>query len=132
MKHGQRRILLVAAAIGFFCVALGAFGAHALGDSLGERARFQFDLGIRYAFYHGLALLGVGLALPLAAQPRLLTLGAIFMGTGTALFSGSLLLLAVTGLKLFAMLTPLGGLCLLAGWGLFVYSMWAGSKPGEA
>ena len=132
MKQGQRRILLAGAAVGFFCVALGAFGAHALGDMLNERARFQFDLGIRYAFYHGLALLGAGLALPVAARPRQLSLGAVFFTAGTVLFSGSLLLLAVTRLKLFAMLTPLGGLCLLAGWALFVYSMWAGRASGEA
>ena len=125
--------MLAAAVIAFLCVALGAFAAHALGDSLAGRAQHQFELGIRYAFYHALAILGAGLALPIAARPRCLSQAAGLLILGTGLFSGSLLLLALTQLNFFAILTPVGGLCLLAAWGWFAFSMLPGrGNSGES
>ncbi len=119
IRGHQRTLLAIAAVIGLLSVALGAFAAHALNSVLDDAARSRFDLGIRYAFFHCLAIIGAALAMPLAARPgRMLFAGWMFIA-GVILFSGSLLLLALTGVRAFAMLTPLGGLGFMLGWAGF-------------
>ena len=105
----------IAAVMGFIAVALGAFGAHAL------RARLTPDLLViwktanEYHFYHVLALLLVGL---LARQTPTTNYGvpAVCFLVGTLIFSGSLYVLALTGMRWLGAITPIGGLLFLAGW----------------
>lgn len=123
MLTRQRTLLLCAAVIGLLSVALGAFGAHALRTVLDETACFRFDLGIRYALIHCLAILGTALAMPLAARPGQVYFAGWMFVVGVLLFSGSLLLLALTGERMLATLTPLGGLAFLLGWGSFALSI---------
>jgi len=123
MKAQQRKWLLIGALLGFLAVLFGAFAAHALKDFLDEAATRRFDLGVRYAAIHALAIMIGAVALPLAGRPERLLQAMRSLLAGIGLFSGSLLLLALTGLKGFAILTPLGGLALLIGWGLFAFSM---------
>lgn len=123
MSARQRRLLFSGALIGLLCVAFGAFGAHALRTILDEAARFRFDLGIRYAFIHCLAIIAAALSMPVVANPGRTFLAGLMFTLGTVLFSGSLLLLALTGARPFAMVTPVGGLVLIAGWGLFALSI---------
>lgn len=123
MKTNQKKWLLIGALLGFLMVLFGAFAAHALKEFLDEAATRRFNLGVRYAAIHALAIMIGATVLPLAERPDRLLMALRSLLLGVVLFSGSLLLLALTGLKGFALFTPLGGLALLAGWGLFALSM---------
>jgi uncharacterized membrane protein YgdD (TMEM256/DUF423 family) len=98
----------------FLGVALGAFGAHALKSRLSSEALAIFETGVRYQMFHALALLVVAARLP---DPRGSIAGWLFVA-GTVLFSGSLYALALTGIRGLGAITPVGGLCFLAGWAL--------------
>lgn len=123
MKEKQIWLLLIAAVMGFLAVALGAFGAHAVKELLSEAGRAQYDLGVRYAFIHVFAIFAAGFALPLAGNVKYLNRAAGFFVAGIVLFSGSLMLLALSQRIFFAMITPLGGLAFLLGWGFFIYGL---------
>ena len=108
--------LFVTAINGALAVAAGAFAAHALQARLDAHALQLFETGARYHMYHALALgLSAFAMRDLAATSAGVAAG--FFLAGILLFSGSLYLLAVTGSKLFAMVTPFGGVCFLIGWG---------------
>ena len=110
------KFLFLAAGNGFLAVALGAFGAHGLRARLTADLMETFQTAVQYHFYHSLALLGVALLtlhFPAAALPR--ASGYLFL-SGIVLFSGSLYLLALTGVRWLGAITPLGGLGFLAGW----------------
>lgn len=109
--------LFLAALCGALAVLLGAFGAHALSDRLPPHARAIFDTGARYQMAHALAMGLAGLAMQGPARNRARAAAIAFL-TGIVLFSGSLYLMALTGMTAPAPLTPLGGLAFLAGWGL--------------
>lgn len=108
----------IAAVYGGLGVAGGAFASHALQGRLSERALEVFNTGIRYQMIHALALLAVALLLRQGATagPWLAVAGWGFI-SGVVLFSGSLYLISLAGLKLFGPITPLGGLAFLVGWG---------------
>jgi uncharacterized membrane protein YgdD (TMEM256/DUF423 family) len=117
------RTLLCAAALLALATACGAFGAHALRGVLSAERLALWETAVRYQFFHALGLLAVGLALrelPLAA----LRAAAVLILAGVLLFSGSLYALALGGARLLGLLTPLGGLCWIAGWLLFAWGVW--------
>jgi uncharacterized membrane protein YgdD (TMEM256/DUF423 family) len=110
---GWIRIGSVAMLLG---VALGAFGAHGLKTALSDDARHLYQTAVLYHLVHGLGLLAVGwLAILKPMEPLTRSAGWAFV-VGIALFSGSLYLLSVTGLKKLGLITPFGGLAFLAGW----------------
>ena len=92
-------------------VALGAFGAHALRDRLGQTESGWWQTALSYQMWHALALLAIGLA-----GERRLALPAWLLGLGAAIFSGTLYLMALTGLRWLGAVTPIGGLLMIAGW----------------
>jgi uncharacterized membrane protein YgdD (TMEM256/DUF423 family) len=105
----------VAAALCFLAVALGAFGAHALKGTLAANAMTDvWNKAVLYHFVHALALLVLAV-LPVTSRSA----STLFL-SGIVLFSGSLYLLALTNVKWLGAITPLGGLCFLAGWILLV------------
>jgi uncharacterized membrane protein YgdD (TMEM256/DUF423 family) len=108
--------LLVAAINGGLAVASGAFAAHGLQGRLDAHALQIFETGARYHMYHALALGLAAYAIRDAAAGAA-TVASIFYLAGIVLFSGSLYLLALTDMKGFAFVTPVGGLCFLIGWG---------------
>jgi uncharacterized membrane protein YgdD (TMEM256/DUF423 family) len=108
------RWLTAAAGLGALGVALGAFGAHGLRDLVAERDLATWGTAVLYHQLHALALLA--LALFGAATGRDVRLPATLFTLGIALFSGSLYLLVVSGARWLGAVTPLGGLCLIAGW----------------
>ena len=112
----ERYFISLAAASGFLAVALGAFGAHALKARLDEYSLGVFRTAVEYHFYHSLALLAVGLLLLWHPGNGLLKFSGHGYLLGIVLFSGSLYLLAFTGIRGLGAVTPLGGLCFLAGW----------------
>ncbi|SMB92215.1 DUF423 domain-containing protein [Deinococcus hopiensis] len=99
---------LVGSLLAALGVALGAFGAHALRARLGADLLATFETGVRYQMYVALALLALGTQPAQRRAPGLLLLG-------TVIFSGSLYLLTLTGLRLLGAVTPLGGLLMIVG-----------------
>ena len=100
----------------FFCmlsVILGAFAAHGLKSRLSEYSIGIFKTAAEYQMVHGLALIAVAILIKWGMH---LSMAGGFFSAGTLLFSGSLYLLALTGLKWLGPITPLGGLCFIIGW----------------
>lgn len=113
--------LAIAAVNGFLAVALGAFAAHGLQSRVDAHALSVFETGARYHMYHalaiGLAALGIR-----NANAQIGNAAAAFFLTGILLFSGSLYLLALTGLRALGLVTPFGGGAFLVGWALLAYA----------
>jgi len=110
-----RVFLLLAALAGFTGVALGAFAAHGLKGQLSAEYLAVFQTGVHYQLIHALALFGVAL-LAERLPGRLVKAAGTLFAAGILLFSGSLYALTLSGLGKLGMLTPLGGVCFLAGW----------------
>ncbi len=111
----DRLFFAIGAISAFVGVAAGAFGAHALKNRLNAEMLAVFETGVRYQMYHAFALLAVAWAVTRWPGPLVTTSGWLFLA-GTILFSGSLYLLSLTGVRSFGAITPLGGLAFLAGW----------------
>lgn len=104
-------------------VAIGAFGAHGLKSHISDEMLQIYKTGVEYHFYHALGLLLVGvLAVVMPSVSFKWT--AILLSAGIILFSGSLYLLAITGIKALGAITPLGGLSFIAGWIMLFLSVW--------
>ncbi len=115
------KVFLVAAAIlGFAGVALGAFGAHALKEKLTPEQLARFETAVRYQFYHVFALLGVSLLSRVWPDLNFAPAGWAFIA-GVVIFSGTLYLIDLTGIRAFGAVTPIGGALLLAGWVLLAW-----------
>lgn len=110
------RVFLTAGALfGFTGVAAGAFGAHVLREQLVPESLDVFETAVRYQLYHAPALVGVAWAMYRVAH-GLATAAGWCLLVGTLIFSGSLYALVATGVRMWGMVTPLGGTLLLAGW----------------
>lgn len=114
-------ILLFAAFSAMLSVILGAFAAHGLKSKLTEPLLAAFQTGVQYQMYHSLAVILVVVLYRQMPQP-LLIVSAGFMLAGILFFSGSLYLLALTQMKWFGPITPLGGLCFIIGWAILIVS----------
>lgn len=121
-----RIFLVIAAIMGGFSVAAGAFATHALKTKLTERAIATFETGARYQMYHALALLLIALLLSRAQAPQtpLIAAGSAFI-IGIALFSGSLYALSLSGIKSLGAVAPLGGAAFIVGWGCLAIAAWS-------
>lgn len=108
--------IAIGAVLGFLSVALGAFGAHALKDKLSSDMLDVYDKGVVYQMYHALALLAVGILSHLGIGHSLLGVAGWLFLVGVILFSGSLYMLSLSGKRALGAITPIGGLCFLAGW----------------
>lgn len=108
-------IIAIAAIFGLISVIAGAAGTHALRDALDAGALRTFETAARFQMYHALALLGVGI-LSTRWQTRALTVSTLLFTLGILLFSGSLYILALSGIGIFGAVAPVGGVCLMAGW----------------
>ena len=120
----QKLVLILAANLGCLGVILGAFGGHVVKDKLCPEMTAVYEVGVRYQMYHALALLCIGLTIGQIGASTLLTTSAWLVFGGTLLFSVSLYVLALTGIKILGMITPIGGLLMIFGWiafGLGVY-----------
>ena len=117
----QRSFLKLGALSAAVCVALGAFGAHALKQLIPEKGLAIFETGVRYQFYHSIALLLAGILYKEFINKYLIWSGYLFCW-GIVFFSGSLYLLSLPdvanhpALKWIGAVTPLGGVCFIAGW----------------
>ena len=123
MRLRVRFWLVIAALNGALAVAFGAFAAHGLSQQLDAHALGVFETGARYHMYHALAMGLAALAMQGKAA-RTATWSASLFLAGIILFSGSLYALALTGERLFAFVTPVGGVSFLAGWVLLALAAW--------
>ncbi|HEY9397474.1 MAG TPA: DUF423 domain-containing protein [Burkholderiales bacterium] len=115
--------LVFGALAGMAAVMLGAFGAHALRGRLAPDMLTVYQTAVQYHFWHALALLAVGMLMyHLPASVPLRWSGAL-MAIGIVLFSGSLYLLAVTGVRVLGAITPLGGVTWIIAWALLAWSV---------
>jgi uncharacterized membrane protein YgdD (TMEM256/DUF423 family) len=120
----SRYFISLAAANGLLVVALGAFGAHALKARLDEYSLSIYQTAVQYHFYHSLALLGVGLMCLWHPQSTLLRISGSGFVLGILIFSGSLYLLSLTGVRWLGAITPLGGLAFMLGWACLALASW--------
>ncbi|WP_438482349.1 DUF423 domain-containing protein [Oleiharenicola lentus] len=120
MTPTLRFILLAAATLGFSGIALGAFGAHALKETLTARSHTStWQTAVLYHLIHAVALLALaGVA---ATWPNARAIAWCWV-LGTLFFSGSLYWLSLGGPKILGPVTPIGGLLFLVGWALIAWS----------
>ncbi len=119
----KRYQLISAGLFGFLAVAFGAFGAHALKNSLNEQMLDVYKTGVMYHLIHSAVILAIALTNKLFKWPF------IFLSVGIILFSFSLYLYTITGQTFFAIITPFGGMSFLIGW---VFIVWEGIKMKNA
>ena len=115
----DKTFFVIGAVLAGLGVALGAFGAHGLKGTLSADMLANFETGVRYQMYHALALLAVAWAYAQWQKP-LLVAGGWLMVAGVVIFSGSLYVLSLTGLRWLGAITPIGGVALIVGWGCLV------------
>ncbi|MFL3655688.1 MAG: DUF423 domain-containing protein [Halioglobus sp.] len=116
--------ITLASLSGMFAVIFGAFGAHALKGKLDDQAIKIFETAVQYHFYHSFALLMVGVIALSQSQTVLLKSSGWLFVVGILVFSGSLYLLSLTGVRWLGAITPLGGLALIAGWACLAATSW--------
>ena len=107
----------------FFCglsVVMGAFGAHALKGKLSEYSMNIYNKAVLYQMFHSIAIIMVVLLTKLANHHQLY-ISAWFFAIGIVIFSGSLYLLSITGIKWLGAITPIGGILLIIGWIVMFY-----------
>jgi len=124
----QKTFLTIGAAAAGIAVILGAFGAHALKEKLAADQLQVFETGVRYQLYHAFALIIVGILAEKLNGSYLNYAGYLFI-LGIIFFSGSLYLLStralsgIENIKFIGPVTPLGGLCFIAGWVMVIMSV---------
>ena len=111
----SRHLVALGATMAALAVAAGAFGAHALRARLAPGDLLVFETGARYQMYHGLALIASSWVAERWPGPLASAAGWCFLA-GIVLFSGSLYALTLSGVRALGAVTPIGGVCFLAGW----------------
>jgi uncharacterized membrane protein YgdD (TMEM256/DUF423 family) len=123
----MKKILLAGTVLMALAVLLGAFGAHALKKSLSPEMLAVYTTGVEYQFYHSLGLLLIGLVGFHLPSKWVRWSGALLIA-GIVLFSGSLYVISLTGIKGLGIITPVGGISFVAGWICLAIGI---SKPSD-
>ena len=126
-----RRAQVAGAALMALATLIGALAAHALKSRLPPERFEVLQTAVLYQFLHALGLLFIG-AQAVRTAARGLCLASRLLFAGVLLFSGSLYLLLLGAPRLIGVLTPLGGLCLIAGWSVAALSLWRASRRDAA
>ncbi len=114
--NDKRLWIIISAISGFTAVAIGAFGAHGLREKLSSEMIEVYKTGVLYQLIHSVVLLILSLNTIIKYK-----LPSIFFLLGIILFSFSLYIYSTSGIRFFAMITPIGGFCFLIGWLLLIY-----------
>lgn len=108
-------------------VTIGAFGAHYLKDILQSYGRIEtFETAVKYQFYHSIGLLFLGLIMQKNINSNFNIAGYLFVA-GIVIFSGSLYILSLTGIKWLGAITPIGGLAFIVAWLLMAWAIFKNS-----
>jgi len=118
----MRKIIIISGISGFLGVAFGAFGAHALKDILSPEMHIIYEKAVIYQMFHTLAMLVCGILVFHFPMIKGFRVAAYLFLAGIIIFSGSLFAYSISGVINYALITPVGGLCLLAGWILLAVS----------
>ena len=121
----MRSLLMAGALLGASGVALGAFGAHALKSRVDESLLAVWQTAVLYHLVHAVAIIASALAAAHWPGAAMRAAGWA-MTAGILLFSGSLYLLVISGVRMLGAITPLGGLAFIAGWLLLAFAAWKG------
>ena len=119
----DRTFVALGAVLAGLAVAAGAFGAHGLRDRLAPDMLAVFETAARYQMYHALGLVAVAWVTTRWPDASAGLAGWLFVA-GIVLFSGSLYVLALSGVRWLGAITPFGGLCFLGGWGVLAWTVW--------
>jgi uncharacterized membrane protein YgdD (TMEM256/DUF423 family) len=117
------RTLAIAGILLALATVFGAFGAHALKAQLSPDRLQVYETAVRYHFFHALGLLGIGLTLRFN-DVAALRWATVLVIVGIVLFSGSLYALTFGAPRPVGIVTPVGGLALIAGWVCFAFGVW--------
>ena len=109
--NDKKMWIIISTVSGFTAVAIGAFGAHGLRENLSAEMLEVYKTGVLYQFIHTIVLLILSLTNFIKTK-----IASIFFLLGIILFSFSLYIYSTSGIKFFAMITPVGGVCFLIGW----------------
>ncbi len=126
----QRRFFVLGCLLALLGVAAGAFGAHGLRTIVPAQALAVFETAVRYQMYHAFGLLAVAWAAGRWPGAGVRAAGWLFVA-GTLLFSGSLYLLVLAGMRGLGVVTPVGGAAFLAGWACLAAAAWRGHGARE-
>jgi uncharacterized membrane protein YgdD (TMEM256/DUF423 family) len=121
--------LILGATLSFLGVAIGAFGAHALKQKISPEMLSILEVGVRYQMYHAIALIAVGILIIIFPATYFSLAGWLLL-LGTTLFSGSLYILALTQIRAWGAISPIGGLLFLCGWLAFLWTIIKISEHG--
>lgn len=119
----NQTILISGAVFMALGVLLGAFGAHALKTTLSPEMLAVYKTGVEYQFYHAIGLLLIGV-IGFQVKSKYLQWSGLFITIGIILFSGSLYVLTLSGIKAIGAITPIGGLSFVAGWIFLAVAIW--------
>ncbi|TNJ66725.1 DUF423 domain-containing protein [Paenibacillus hemerocallicola] len=111
-----RNYVRLGAAAMLLAVALGAFGAHGLKDKIDASMLSAYETGVQYHIAHALGLILIGLLADKLGESKWISRAGAFIVAGIVLFSGSLYIMAVTGIGKLGIITPFGGVAFLIGW----------------
>jgi len=123
----NRTFVGLGSGLAFIAVALGAFGTHGLRDRLSSANLQIWQTGVQYHMIHAVGLILIGI-LHSQIDSKAVTRSGWLLYYGILIFSGSLYVLALTDIRWIGAITPLGGVCFLAGWGSLAYTMWKSSN----
>lgn len=122
----QKLFLTIGGIAMALAVSLGAFGAHGLQGKLSAEMFDIFETGVRYNFYHAIGLLIIGVLAFHLPETGLLRWSGWLMIAGIVIFSGSLYLLSMSGVRWLGAITPIGGICFIVSWILLAIAVWKG------
>jgi len=125
IQNNDRLFMILGAVLGALGVAAGAFGAHGLKAWVSPELLAVFETGVRYHLVHALALLAAAWASTRWTSAAIRAAGWLFV-VGILVFSGSLYVLTLTGIRALGAITPFGGVAFIAGWLLLAWGAWRG------
>lgn len=122
MNSNSIKFIKIASFMMALSVALGAFGAHALKDILDDYSKAVYNTAVEYQFYHSLGLLAIGIIANFIESKRVNLAGNIML-VSMFIFSGSLYILTITGIKWMGAITPIGGTGFIIAWLILFFSL---------
>ena len=114
--------VIVGAILLALAIVLGAFGAHIIKSKISSEDLAIFEIGVRYHIYHAIGLMVVGL-IGFHVHQNIIDIPALIITAGIIIFSGSLYILVLTGVRWMGSITPIGGLLFIIGWILLAVNL---------
>jgi uncharacterized membrane protein YgdD (TMEM256/DUF423 family) len=120
----EKTFFSIGAVFAFLAVAAGAFGAHALTPRITAEHLATYETAARYQMYHALALIAIAWAMSRWPDAVMLAWSGRLFVAGSIIFCATLYVIALGGPRWLGAITPIGGLCFLAGWAIAAVAVW--------